>query len=94
MQILKKNILYKDLPKEWKDHYVKMFAEYQFDMFSNEPDYDCKSWKDEIKPTKKYLEQEYNGRILDEGYSFVKYIDEYNKLCFGISRDILEEYWG
>ena len=93
MKILKKNILYKDLPEKWKNIYIKIFAELQFDIFNNEPDYDFKSWKDEIEPTKKHFEQEYNGRLLDEGYSFVKYIDENNELQFGISRDVLEEYF-
>ena len=83
-KIIKQNIIFNELPKEWQNYFVEWFAKDHFDLMKNEPEYKCKSWKDEKKYTRNWFKTEYSDNSNDT-YTFTKYLDEYGKTQYEIT---------
>lgn len=83
-KIIKQNITFDELPTKEKNSFVDWFAKDHFDAMKNEPEYKCKSWREERKYTRAYFKSDYNDSS-DDTYSFTKYIDEYGKIQYSIT---------
>ena len=83
-KIIKQNITFDELPKKEQNYFVEWFAKDHFDLMKNEPEYKCKSWKEEKKYTRNWFKTEYNDSS-DDDYSFTKYLDEYGEIQYDIT---------